>query len=169
VPVPPLLVYGAGIAAAATALVWIARELRRPRGAYTIYLASHLVIFVAGYLIIDAIDAGWLLVNVWHNAQYLLLVWLYNSNRFKAGVSPAHRFLSWISQPARWPVYVGVCLAITTAAFAGLTGVSTALGSAAIPQLLIAYQVINFHHYVVDARVWKVRRRPVREALGIVE
>ena len=172
-PVPRLAVWLVGVAAAGAVIAWAGREIRRARagqleGAYTLYLGSHLVVFAIGYLIIDAIDAGWLVVNVWHNAQYLLLVWLYNSNRFKAGLSPRHRFLSWLSQARRWPVYVACCLLVTTVFYGGLAGLTAAFASSTVPVLLIAYQVINFHHYVVDALVWKVRRRPVREALGIV-
>lgn len=168
VPVPRLVVWAVAVATVAAAVLWLARELRQPRGAYQLYVISHLLIFAVGYLGIADIDVGWLVVNIWHNAQYLLLVWLYNSNRFKAGVSPGHRFLSWLSQPQRWPVYVACCLLITTVFYGSLAGLAGVFASSTVPVLLIAYQVINFHHYVVDARVWKVRRKPVREALGIV-
>jgi hypothetical protein len=153
-------------------LLWLARTVRDARAgridaAYHLYLASHVAIFAVGYLAIPALDAGWLVLNVWHNAQYLLLVWLYNSNRFATGVSPAHRFLSWISQRQRWPVYVAACLVVTTAVYGSLAGVVAALASSTVPALVIAYQTVNFHHYVVDALIWKVRRKPVRETLGI--
>jgi hypothetical protein len=172
-PVPPLLVWVVGVAAGAAVLSWVARELRNActgklQSAHALYLGSHVVIFAVGYLVIPNIDLGWLVVNIWHNGQYLLLVWMFNNNRFKDGPSPAHRFLSWISQTRRWPFYLAACLAITTAFYGALAGLTAAFTSSTLPVLLIVYQVVNFHHYVVDARIWKVRRKPVRETLGIV-
>jgi hypothetical protein len=38
-----------------------------------------------------------------------------------------------------------------------------------LPLVAIAYQAINFHHYVVDAVIWKVRRRPVQQNFGITK
>jgi hypothetical protein len=32
---------------------------------------------------------------------------------------------------------------------------------------LIVYQTINFHHYIVDGIIWKVRKPRVRENLGL--
>jgi hypothetical protein len=171
-PVPPLVVGAAGVAAAVAVVLWLGREVRRaragqPGGLPALYLGSHVVLFGVAYLGINQIDVGWLVINVWHNAQYLLLVWMYNSNRFRGGVSPAHRLLSWISQAHRWPVYVAVCLLVTTALYGGLAAATAALASSSLPALVIAYQVINFHHYIADAVIWKVRRKPVQQALGI--
>lgn len=171
-PVPPLLVQVVGAAALVAVVAWLVREVRAARagrleGTYSLYLGSHVLVFAFGYLVLPQLDAGWLVLNVWHNAQYLLLVWMYNSNRFQSGVSPAHRFLSWISQRQRWPVYVACCLLLTTALYGALNVLAVAFTSSTLPVLVIAYQAINFHHYVVDALIWKVRRRPVRQTLGI--
>jgi hypothetical protein len=32
---------------------------------------------------------------------------------------------------------------------------------------MVIYQTINYHHYIVDAVIWKVRRKPMRETLGL--
>jgi hypothetical protein len=171
-PVPALVVQVVAVAAAAAVILWLAREARRARagqldGPHAFYLGSHALVFGVAYLGIRDLDVGWLVVNVWHNAQYLLLVWHYNNNRFRAGLSPAHRFLSWISQARRWPVYVAVCLLLSAAFYGGLAAASVALASSALPLMVVAYQVINFHHYIADAVIWKMRRKPVRETLGI--
>jgi hypothetical protein len=51
---------------------------------------------------------------------------------------------------------------------ATLTWVSTMLAIvAALPLFAIAYQAINFHHYVVDAIIWKVRKKSLRQNFGI--
>jgi hypothetical protein len=31
----------------------------------------------------------------------------------------------------------------------------------------VVYQAINFHHYVVDAIIWKVRKKTLRQNFGI--
>jgi hypothetical protein len=170
--VPPLLVQVVAVAAATAVLLWGGREVGRARvgrldGPHALYLGSHVLLFGVAYLGIRDIDVGWLVVNIWHNAQYLLLVWHYNNSRFRTGSSRDHRFLSWLSQSQRWPLYLTVCLAITSVFYGALAGVTATFAASTLPVLVIAYQVINFHHYVADAVIWKVRRKPVREALGI--
>jgi hypothetical protein len=165
--VTPLVVDVVG-AAALTGLGWWA--LSRARAwwegrlpvAHTLYVASHHLIFTTGYVLIPDVDCGWLVLNVWHNAQYLLFVWMFNANRFKDGVDPKARFLSTISQEERSLLYIGVCLAISTALYLAIGHVS-----AVLPIALIIYQVINFHHYVVDGVIWKVRKKSLRKTLQI--
>jgi hypothetical protein len=41
------------------------------------------------------------------------------------------------------------------------------VGSLAVA--LVVYQTINFHHYLVDGLIWKVRRRRLQETLGLEE
>jgi hypothetical protein len=36
-----------------------------------------------------------------------------------------------------------------------------------LPLAIIAYQTINFHHYVVDSFIWKVRAPSLRKELDI--
>ena len=62
---------------------------------------------------ISDVTVGWLVINIWHNAQYILFVWMYISCRFKDGVDPQARFLSYISQPGRLWLYLISCVAIT--------------------------------------------------------
>ena len=135
--------------------------------AYTLYMLSHLAIFAVGYLAVENISFGWLTINIWHNAQYILLVWMYNNNRFKDGVNPSHRFLSTISQPGRAITYFVVCLGISTVLYMSLQGIFNLLGLSMLALTLIVYQTINFHHYIVDGIIWKVRKPRVRENLGL--
>ena len=41
------------------------------------------------------------------------------------------------------------------------------MAASTLPLMLIAYQTINFHHYVVDSVIWKVRKPALRRTLGI--
>jgi hypothetical protein len=118
--------------------------------------------FYIGYIVIDDITVGWLAVNIWHNAQYILFVWMFNNNRFKGGVDPRSRFLSTISQTDKAWLYFLTCLAVSTTVYFAIE-----LSIGALPMLVAAYQVINFHHYVADAVIWKVRRRSLQRTLGL--
>lgn len=139
------------------------------RVAHSLYVVSHIVVFTSGYILIEQINPGWLLVNIWHNAQYLLVVWMYNTNRFGRGIDPQHRFLSTLSQPRNAILYVLACLAISTLFYRGAFALIDALPVAAVSATLIFSQTVNFHHYTVDAVVWKLRTASVRRTAGAVE
>lgn len=166
-PVPEFAV-SVAIAAAVAAVGWWSylRFQAWRRGqlpvAHTLYLASHVAIFTVGYLLIEDISVGWLVVNVWHNAQYVLFVWMYNNNRYRAGVEPKARFLSWLSQTRNVWIYFAVCIGISTALYLALQSFI-----AAVPVLLATYQIINFHHYIADGVIWKVRKPALQKTLGI--
>jgi hypothetical protein len=170
IPVPP----GVEVAAEALAAIALAAwAVRRAQDAWhgrlavpaTIYFLTHVLIMVDGYFLIDDIDRGWLLVNVWHNFQYILFTWVYNKNRFKQGIVPQKRFLSTISQSV--VLYWIGCLALSSA-FYFLLGKGVLLtGALAGPLIVVAHQTLNFHHYLSDAVLWKVRRPALRRTLGI--
>jgi hypothetical protein len=139
------------------------------RVAHSLYVVSHITIFISGYILIERVDPGWLLVNIWHNAQYLLVVWMYNTNRFKSGVDPQHRFLSTLSQPSNAVLYTVTCIAISALFYNGAFAVIDALPVAGVSAILIFSQTVNFHHYTVDGFVWKLRRPSVSAAAGAVK
>jgi len=128
---------------------------------HTLYMLSHGGIYLGGYVLIDNINSGWLLVNVWHNVQYLAFVWLYNRRRFAAGVVPQTRTLSWLSQPGyrRATLYFVTCLAIATPAYYLVlrlgAGVDALLQSSAIPTAILLSLSLTVHHYIVDGIIWK--------------
>ena len=49
----------------------------------------------------------------------------------------------------------------------GLNGVFIALPATTLPLAPIVYQTINFHHYIVDGVIWKVRKPQVRQNMGL--
>jgi hypothetical protein len=171
-PVPLEAVVVVGVAAAAALGVWIVKQAAAWRAgdlplAYNLYLASHLAVFAVGYLVIRDINYGWLTINIWHNTQYMLVVWMYNRNRFKAGVHPQHRWLSTLSQPRNVVRYFGVTFGLTVVVYVGMTSVIVSLPATTLPLTLIAFQTINFHHYIVDSVIWKVRKPQLRQNLGL--
>lgn len=164
-PVPAAVAWITGAAAVAAIVAWLAAG--RGSAAHSLYVVTHVAVFAAGYVLIDDVTHGWLVVNVWHNAQYLLFVWLYHANRFRDGVDPEHPRLSALAQPRNAPLYVLVCLALTAALYLPLQvwGNDVWLGGA--PLALVAFQWLNFHHYAADARLWKLRDPVVRRHLGL--
>lgn len=138
---------------------WYKGELSIP---HTLYMASHFVIFYISYIYISDITIGWLVVNIWHNAQYIIFVWLYNNNRFKNGIDRNEKLISTLSQTKNAGLYFVYCLTITTAIYYMVDSIATS-----IVALMIIYQSLNFHHYIVDSQIWKVRKKPIREVMGI--
>lgn len=172
-PVAGPVVFVAGLAALAALVAWggqvVVALVRGERlQAHTLYVACHMVIFVVGYRLIENINFGWLVVNVWHNAQYILFVWMFNNRRFRQGLDPKARWLSFLSQRRNWPLYFLVCLVLSTVVYFGLERFLSVIQSySTLPLILIAYQAINFHHYLVDGMIWKLRKKPLQQTLGI--
>ncbi len=171
IPVPELLVDLVGIAAVTSLLVWTYQRFQAWREgllpvAHTWYMLSHFTIFVVGYLLIDDITFGWLVINIWHNAQYILFVWLFNTNRYKNGIDKKAPFLSEISQPQNLVRYLFVCLAISTMVYVVAGFAASEQMIAGLPLAIIFFQTVNFHHYIVDSRIWKVRKKRKQKTLG---
>jgi hypothetical protein len=171
IPVPRLAVDIVATLALVTLGIWIFARVRdawnkRLPVAHTFYMGSHISMFAIGYLVIDDVTLGWLLINIWHNAQYVLFVWMFNTKRFERGLDEKARFLSYISQPRNWWLYFGVCLALSTVMYKGIETFQAPLVSIGLP-LLVFYQTLNFHHYIVDGRIWKMRKPALQKTLGL--
>lgn len=167
-PVPGAIVDAAAALSIALWVMWIYTRIKAYRAGrlalgHTLYMLSHLAVFFCGYILIDEICSGWLLVNVWHNVQYIVYVWLHNQSRFTRGVDRDARWLSWLSQPgvARVALYAAVTIALALPLYYLLPQLGLALDSVikntAVPIAVILGLTLTFHHYIVDAVIW---RRP---------
>lgn len=152
-----------GAASIALLCMWLARVYADwKKGvlptAYVCYMFSHFVVFSAGYLLMPTLDSGWLVVNVWHNLQYMLFVWMYNNRNFRAGIDPNAKFLSFLSQQKNAGWYVATTLAMTFAVYLGLRFGVLSAGTPAqvLTAIIVVYMTINFHHYIVDAIIWRM-------------
>ncbi len=166
-PVPALAVdIAAGLAILAIAYWGVTRLIAWWQGklplAHTLYLLSHYAVFYIGYILIENITFGWLVINIWHNAQYIAFVWHFNNSKFKSGIDPKAKFLSTISQGGKLWRYLLVCLAISTLVYVAIKSLI-----AAVVAPILIYQTINFHHYIVDGLIWKARKRPIQKTLGL--
>ena len=163
-PVSGTVVEIVGFAAIAAVSWWLVmRIIAWHRGefalAHMLYMATHHIVFFTGYLLLEDVTQGWLVINIWHNAQYILFVWLQNNNRFKDGIDPAARSLSTLCQSDKVIRYFAVCLGISTLLYIGIKVSSVAIGDVGLPLLIVIYQIINFHHYVVDAVIWRSKKK----------
>ncbi len=155
IPVAQSVADAAGVVALAIFAAWVWQQIAAWRegklaGAYALYMLSHVAVFTTGYVLIDDINFGWLAINIWHNSQYIGLVWMSNTNRFQAGVDLKAKMLSWMSQKRNWLAYFAICFAISTTLYIAILSGLALFGLTAITFALIAYQTINFHHYIVD-------------------
>ena len=160
-------------AAAIALLVWMGILLKafyqgKASVAYCAYMLAHNGMFIAAYALIEDINTGWLAINIWHNAQYIGFVWFFNANRFKRGVDPENKALSWLSQPQRFLSYFSACFLVSTLVYYLVQQAIVFFDPMTLlPLGIIVYQTINFHHYIVDSRIWKLRKPKLRANLGL--
>lgn len=139
----------------------------------TLFIASHMLVFYLAYVFIKDINHGWLVVNIWHNAQYILFVWLYNTRRFSNYTGQGAKLLAWLSQPkpVRIILYFYVTLAISSVFYGVLSKGFSLVAQDNIVLLtmlyVLAFQTINFHHYLADGYIWKARKKQHRDVIGV--
>jgi hypothetical protein len=162
---PESIIMMLAVAAAAAVIGWVVKTTRAAMAEtldleYAGFVASHIGIFLVAYIFVDDVNTGWLAINVWHNLQYVLVVWMSNAKRYAGGVDPSARFLSRLSQPGRVVTYFACCLAITTIVYAAVDRFTALVLGGGMAITLGVYMGINFHHYIVDALIWKRRKAP---------
>jgi hypothetical protein len=164
VPVPDLAVRAVGAGTAALILWWCVAQLRLVRRdessfpvSHFLYMLSHVAVFTSGYLLIEDFDTGWLVVNMWHNAQYLAFVWYFNAKRFGGAIDPERRFLSTLSQPGHTAHFWAVCMAIGAVVYGCVFSVSSLLPLGPVTLAFLFGQAANYHHYIVDGLIWRRR------------
>lgn len=148
------------VAALAT-FAWLLRcWQRRTTEAHlgTAFIVTHLAMFAVGYIATSNIDHGWLAINIWHNLQYLLFVYAFNRKRYRHGVERESRILSWVSQPRRAVAYFLLSGALTLAIYEIALYFAFSLSEVGVAGLVVVFQAINFHHYVADSKIWKLRQ-----------
>ena len=203
-PVTPGIVAASGSLAVVVCLLWVFRQTERRRTGlvspvHTAYMLVHWGVFLAGYYLIADITAGWLVLNTWHNCQYLLMVWLFHNNRFGDRYDPQAPWLSTLSRKRAIPFYILICLALSGLFYkavaildgwlvrallkheslfhmnpeffraSGLLSLDLVPNGSALAAAvaMLSYQVINVHHYMVDAAVWRVGAREDHVGLGL--
>ena len=125
------------------------------------YLATHQIIFFVGYVAVANINFGWLGINIWHNAQYIAFVWYFNHRRYSSNTEASHT-VARLSRRRNPTLYLTACLLICWAAYYLL---NSTIATVVAP--IVVFQTINFTHYVWDSFLWKVRKKPMQQTLGL--
>jgi hypothetical protein len=162
--VPHAIVVTVALFALGSLALWTWQRLRSsrnegpPRTGHALFVLSHVVMTLVSYVAVRDITRGWLFINIWHNAQYILFVWAFNARTFRGGVDPSRRLLSRISQRKNVIGYALTCLGLSTLFYATLGQLTSAATVTFLPLVLVTHQTVNFHHYIVDAVIWRSRR-----------
>jgi hypothetical protein len=168
-PVPQELASAVGIAAVVGALCWFAclgnaRGAKQANEPFNSFVLSHLMISLVGYVWISDITIGWLVVNVWHNIQYLVFVYRQRRPGVMTGkssektdsVSARRKSLVEVLKPPA--TFFLACSIVGAVLYAAASRVGESLLWLGLPTVLIAHFVLNFHHYLADSVIWKRRR-----------
>lgn len=167
----PWMVNGLGATLAATAALYLAICARRAlRGAAIpfirpLFLAASWFGFLVPFVLIKKSgSAAFAAAACWHGLQYLGIVWFFNRNRWRAGVDPKARFVSWISQPGRAHFYFLGLLAVAGVVYGLLTLASRFVWNAATWGSLV-WISLTFGHYWLDGVIWKLRKPELQKQL----
>jgi hypothetical protein len=179
-PVDAALTGATGVAAVLVCAWWGYRQVRlalagRLNAAHSLFVASHLLVTAVAYLWITDITSGWLVVNIWHNLQYLLFVWLQNARRDAqpSGGAGQRSIDTQGLQPLMDPLksagkYLAVCLVLGAVMYQALSAAGQQLIWSGLPTVFILHFTVNFHHYLVDGVIWKRRKSaasPIAQAV----
>lgn len=161
--VPVTLANGVGVIACAGLAYWAFCRMREAWEGelaltHTLFCASHYLIFIVGYILMDDISGGWIVTNIWHTGQYLMLVWMFNENVVAKG-APKGWFWS-LTKNNRGVLYFTVCL-VSAAALYSLISRPLLWGTTGVAFAVIVSQTLNFNHFITDAVIWRAKRKPV--------
>ncbi|MEO6017785.1 MAG: hypothetical protein ABIP46_11050 [Polaromonas sp.] len=160
----------AGLAAMLICTWWVSRQIRlavigRLNAGHCLFVASHLLVTAVAYLWVPDITSGWLVVNIWHNLQYLLFVWLQNARRDTQLSSTSDKrsidtagLQSLMTPLKNAGKYLAACLILGAAMYEALSVAGQQLIWLGLPTVFILHFTFNFHHYLVDGVIWKRRK-----------
>jgi hypothetical protein len=130
---------------------------KRTTGLSALFLASDVLVFLVAYVFSGSLEQGWLIGNVWHNTQYILIV--RNSLLATESAPGTVGRVVALAKSAGGLGFIVGCVILGTAAY-GLLGNITRVSLGTSGAILVAiYMAINFHHYIVDSLVWKKRSK----------
>jgi len=150
--VPETVAAAAGIAACGAFCLWIVERAiawseRRLALAHTLYVLSHLAVFVAAYWLVSDLTIGWLIAAIWSHAQFLALAWLRHGGDAAEPAEPRGRLVARLVARRQLGLYTIVGLASAAAALFGEKALAIALPAAAV-----LYLALDLQRFLLELR-----------------
>jgi len=172
--IPPALLRAAqqGLLALALAVsgvflvnfIWMWMQGKRPSPVKLVLLVTSISFWWYCNNIVASVLVGIALFEVFHDVQYLSLVWIYNRKRVESD-SSIGGFMRFVFRRsgALVGVYVGLVLA-----YGGLSLSKSYVGIEAVKRILTGVVTASaLLHFYYDGFIWKVREKSTRQSLGI--
>src|SRR4026207_2220492 len=172
--IPPGLLRGAqqglfGLALAVSGIflanfIWMWMQGKRPSPVKLVLLITSISFWWYCNNIVASVLVGVALFEVFHDVQYLSLVWIYNRKRVETD-SSIGGFMRFVFRRsgALVGVYIGLVLA-----YGGLSLSKSYVGTDAVKNILTGVVTASaLLHFYYDGFIWKVREKSTRQSLGI--
>src|SRR5215216_98825 len=144
--------------------VWMWSSGKRPSPVKLVLLATSISFWWYCNNIVASVLVGVALFEVFHDVQYLSLVWIYNRKRVESD-SSIGGFMHFVFRRsgALVGVYIGLVLA-----YGGLSLSKSYVGIDAVKNILTGVVTAStLLHFYYDGFIWKVRERSTRQSLGL--
>jgi Flp pilus assembly protein TadD len=120
---------------------------------------------------VDNLLVGILMFEIFHDVQYLSIVWLFNRKRAQNNPDRVGRFTNWLfgHAQARAVLYVGLvmaygCLYFIEMGMSAWVPVTLTDNTPVWGGILAASGLLHFYY---DGFIWKVKEKPTRSLLGL--
>src|SRR5215470_7570861 len=144
--------------------IWLWSSGKRPSPVKLVLLVTSISFWWYCNNIVASVLVGVALFEVFHDVQYLSLVWIYNRKRVESD-SSIGGFMRFVFRRsgALVGVYVGLVLA-----YGGLSLSKSYVGIDAVKNILTGVVTASaLLHFYYDGFIWKVREKSTRQSLGI--
>src|SRR5438132_3131999 len=144
--------------------VWMWMQGKRPSPVKLVLLVTSISFWWYSNNIVASVLVGIALFEVFHDVQYLSLVWIYNRKRVESdrSIGGFMRFV-FRRSGALVGVYVGLVLA-----YGGLSLSKSYVSIDAVKRILTGVVTASaLLHFYYDGFIWKVREKSTRQSLGI--
>ena len=144
--------------------VWMWSSGKRPSPVKLVLLVTSISFWWYCNNVVASVLVGVALFEVFHDVQYLSLVWIYNRKRVESD-SSVGGFMRFVFRRsgALVGVYIGLVLA-----YGGLSLSKSFVGIDAVKNILTGVVTASaLLHFYYDGFIWKVREKSTRQSLGI--
>jgi Flp pilus assembly protein TadD len=144
--------------------IWMWSSGKRPSPVKLVLLITSISFWWYCNNIVASVLVGIALFEVFHDVQYLSLVWIYNRKRVESD-SSVGGFMRFVFRRsgALVGVYIGLVLA-----YGGMSLSKSYVGIEAVKRILTGVVTASaLLHFYYDGFIWKVREKSTRQSLGI--